>query len=522
MNLVINNARIIDGTGLPPYIGSIFVDNDRIAGVHKNPWLKVNSDKVIDAKGKVLSPGFIDTHTHSDMILLHDGKQVSSLSQGVTTEIIGQDGLSYAPLSTNNLISYTKYLRGINGQFNNVDLDFNSVDAYLNKLNKKISVNVAYLVPHCALRLETVGFSDMKLQGNDMIEAKKMLISGIRQGAKGFSTGLSYYPASFSDTNELIDICRAVAEENGVFAIHLRTVFRDKSFNNIDEAIKIAKESKVKLHFSHYRTGGSTIGNTKLIMHKIDRAIEEGVDISLELYPYPYGASFAPMLIPMWAHKGDIDSILSLMAKTETRKEIANDIDRNFSTLDGIISFAGENPELTGNSFSELARERNVSIGTLLSELLYTQKLALGFREKEPVLDSNQRGLFEKDVFALLSRPNYMVGSDAIHIGNYPHPRAYGSFTKLLRLSNQYHFPLETLINRITDVPCKRFGIKERGLLKKGYYADMVLFDSHKVTDTSSVYKPRNLSKGIKYVWVNGSLVFQDGNITGALTGRIV
>ena len=518
--LLIQNACIIDGTGSPGFMGSLTVSGARITGIWKDPWYNIPARERLDSAGMVLCPGFVDTHTHSDMVLLHDGRQPASITQGVTTEILGQDGLSYAPLSPDNLRSYALYLKGIDGMFCDVPLDFTSTEQYLSRFEGKTGVNVAYLVPHCALRLETVGFENRLLTPSEMMLAQTMLRQGIREGAKGLSTGLSYFPGAFSDTEELVELCKAVANEGGVYVTHLRTVFQGERFDNVDEALEIARRSGVKLHFSHYRTGGETIGHTEKIMEKIDRAIEEGLAITLELYPYPYGASYAPMLVPPWASEGGIPAILDRLEDPVKREKIAQYIDSEFPWFDGMIAYAGEDAHYMGKTFGELSRKAGKTMGQTVAELLLSQKLALSFHDVEPTLDQCTQRRFQQDVLELLSRPCYMVGSDAIHVGAYPHPRAWGAFARLLRLAREHGFPLETMIQRMTDLPCRRFGLSDRGRLQKGYFADMVLFDPNTVTDTATVEQPRNQAIGVWNVWVNGCAALREGVPTGTLAGR--
>lgn len=522
VDLLIQNVTIIDGTGGKPFSGSISVTGDRITEIFYDRFAKVEAGEIIDGNGLIAAPGFVDTHTHSDMTLLHDGSQPSSIMQGVTSEIIGQDGLSYAPLSIKNLQSYARYLKGLNGQFDDVPLDFSTVGEYLGRFNGKVAVNVAYLVPHCALRLETVGFENKLLNPAQMGKAKQLLREGLEEGAKGFSTGLSYFPGAFSDTQELIELCKTVREEDGVYVTHLRTVFQGKPFDKVEEALEIARQSGVKLHFSHYRTGGDTIGKSALIMEKIDAAIQEGLDITLELYPYRYGASYAPMFVPPWANEGGIDDIMDRLSDRKQRGIIAKYIDLNFSDFDGVITYAGKNRQYMGRSFSELAEEHGITKGEAIAGLLYSEELALSFHDAAPAFDEEKERLFRKDIFDLLSRPCYMVGSDAIHVGEFPHPRAYGAFARLIRLAREEQFPLETLIQRMTSLPCTRFKLKYRGCLKAGYFADIVIMDFNTVTDTASDNQPRLTAKGIHHVFVNGSMVVNNGSSTGKLPGRVL
>lgn len=520
--LAVQGALIYDGSGAAPFLGSVTLSGERITGVYPAPEAPGPAREMVDGRGMALCPGFVDTHTHSDMVLLRDGRQEGSLSQGVTTEIIGQDGLSYAPLSRKNLWEYAPYLKGLNGLFDEVPLDFETTGEYLSRFQGRSGVNVAYLVPHCALRLETAGFENRPLTEGELRKACEMVKQGIEEGACGFSTGLSYFPGAFSDTRELVEICRAVREAGGVYVTHLRTVFQGPPFDKVEEALAIARRSGVALHFSHYRTGGDTIGHTAELMEKIDQGVREGLDITLELYPYPYGASYAPMFVPPWANEGGMKAILARLADPVDCERIAGYIDAEFPDFDGMISYAGRTPELMGQTFGELARLKGVSKGTLMARLLREEELALGFHDLQPDLGSHRWQRFAKDVFELLARPYYMVGSDAIHLGDFPHPRAYGTYSRLLRLAREGGFPLETLIQRMTELPCRRFGFRERGRVQAGYYADLVLFSPQSVTDRATVHRPRLTAEGIDRVWVNGRLALCQGKLTDLRAGRVL
>ncbi len=522
-DLVFKNAKIIDGTGADAFKGDVYVKSDVISKVvcESESGECADARLVIDAGGLCLCPGFVDTHTHSDMILLYDRQHVSSLSQGVTTEILGQDGLSYAPLSKENLVQYVKYLRGVNGKFD-TPFSYGSVSEFRENYNNKVSVNTAYLFPHCSLRLETLGFKDEKLSGPGLEKAKAMLRKGLGEGACGLSTGLSYFPAAYSDTRELIELCKVVREFDSVFVIHLRSVFKGKTFDSVEEAIEIAAKAGCKLHFSHYKTNRKTMGQVNIIMEKIIRAINDGVDITLELYPYVYGSSYAAMFLPYWVCDGGFEAIIQRLSDKEIRSRIAREIDRKPAIDDAIITNLVNNVEYIGHSFKDIAKLRNQTMGELICDLLYEEELAFGFYEFPGKDIEELDTAFSKDIFQMLSWDNYMVGSDAIFVGENPHPRAFGTFTKLLRLSREHGFRLETLINRMTQVPCSRFKLDRRGLIKEGYYADIAVFDYESVTDRSTTGFSRNLSEGIKHVAVNGKLAFFNRQATGIFAGRAV
>ena len=522
MDFLITHAVIYDGSGNKPFIGSVAVKGDRIVQVMDHPSPSVAAGQVIDACGLALCPGFVDTHTHSDMVLLHDGRQHASVSQGVTTEILGQDGLSYAPLKSHNLQSYVRYLRGLNGQFDDIALDFETVSDYLSRYQGRIGVNAAWLVPHCALRLETAGFENRLMTQEEIRRAAQIAKASIEDGACGFSTGLSYYPGSFCDTHELIEICKSVREAGGVYVTHLRSVFRGKPFSAVEEALEIARKSGVKLHFSHFRTGGATIGHADELLAPIDKAISEGLDVTLELYPYPYGASYAPMFVPMWANEGGMDAILERLSQKELRAKIAQDIDAAFPLFDGVITYAANTKNIMGRTFSSLAAQRGQTKGETIADLLLSEELALSFHDVNPQLSPELETLFEKDVLAMLSRPYYMVGSDGIHVGDFPHPRASGSFARLWRISRKHGFPFETLVNRISALPCERFGLAQRGMIRSGYYADLVLLDPKHITDQATDEHPRRLCTGVRDCWVNGVRAVDHGVLTNALGGQVL
>ena len=522
IDLLIHRASIYDGSGNKPYIGSIGICGGYIVYVSADPEASIEAAEVIDAGGLAACPGFVDTHTHSDMMLLHDGRAGYSLQQGITTEIIGQDGLSYAPMSVSHLKEYAPYIKGLNGLPEDVNLDFSTVGQYLEKYHGKVGVNVAWLVPHCALRMETAGFENRLLTDEEIARAGAMAKQAVLEGACGFSTGLSYYPGSFSDTREIIGICASVREADGIYVTHLRSVFREKPFNPVLEALDIARQSGIKLHFSHFRTGGPTIGHADQLLEPIDKAVQEGMDITLEMYPYPYGASYAPMFVPMWANDGGMKRILERLNDPVTLNRIANEIDRDFPAFDGIITYAANTPALEGRMFSELAESRGITKGKVIAELLKTEELALSFHDPDPQLSREMETLFEKDVLSMLNRPYYMVGSDGIRVGSWPHPRGCGSFAKIWRIAREHGFPYEKLVERLSALPCRRFGLEKRGMIREGWHADLILLDPEAFRDRATDAEPFAPPEGLKYCWVNGVKAVSDGKMTESLSGQIL
>lgn len=517
-DILIKNGTIIDGTEKKSYVADLVVKDGAIVGI--GHYSEDEAKRVIEAEGHVVCPGFIDTHVHSDVVLLADRQHAAGLYQGVTTEILGQDGLSYAPLSPENLRMYFKYLSGLNGT-PDIPLDWSTVREYREKFDRTVAINTAYQIPHGALRLETVGFRDTPLVGKDMEKAKELLRVGIDEGAVAFSTGLSYFPGSYGDTEELIELSKVLAEKNSVYVTHLRTVFKGERFDPILEALEIGWKSGCKIHYSHFRTGPHNAGKVDELMKDIDDAYQKGLDVSLELYPYGFGSSTGVIHLPPWVVEGGYDATLERLADRSLRARIVQDIEKDFPRIDGAFSHlpSGKNLDLLGLSFQEASQVRGQSIPDLLCDLLLDEELAVGILGEIP---NEQRVIdqIEEDLFSLLSRPYYMVGSDAIYLGENPHPRAFGTFPKLLRLAREKNFPLETLINRMTKVAADRFGLTDRGELAEGKAADIVIFDPKTVTDTATITNARSAPKGIRYVLVNGELAVQEEKVTGTLAGR--
>lgn len=519
LDLCIANGTIIDGSGQVAYCGSIGIKGNKIVECVHGFGASLEARRVIDAAGKCVTPGFVDTHTHSDLMLLWDRQHASALHQGVTTEIIGQDGMSYAPMSTENIKTYARYAQGCNG-LPRVGYQWNSVAQYLEEF-RGCGINIAYLMPHCALRMENMGMARGNMNEEQMTRSLEMIRCAMAQGAKGLSTGLSYLPNFFSSTQEITQFCKEVARQSGVFAIHLRTVFCNERFDAVDEALRICLDSGVKLHFSHFKTGVKNAGKSMELMEKIDCAAKRGLSISLELYPYAFGASLAQMFLPYWTLEKGQEQTLEYLGSEKIRKQIAAEMDATGTLVDGVFSYLRKNEDYIGQSFSEVALLRRQTMGEMLCDLLNQEELCIGFYDK-PLADAQTLHRIDLDMLELIKRPYYMVGSDAILMGDTPHPRAFGCFAKMIRLAVENDFSLPMLINRMTKTPCERFGIEKRGELKTGNFADVVIFDAAKVREKAEYGAPRRAPEGIETVLVNGKIAVEDGHVTGIFNGRPV
>jgi N-acyl-D-amino-acid deacylase len=523
-DLLILGGQVVDGTGAPGYRADVGIEGERIAAL--GDLATAETRRVIDATGLTVTPGFIDTHAHSDGALLVDPQHANGLRQGITTEILGQDGLSYAPLSAENYRVYRRYLAGLLG-WPPEDLDMSSVAAFRSHYHKKVAINTAYCVAHGAVRLEAAGFRDVPLTGKLLDKAKSLVRESMDQGACAFATGMAYFPNSWSDTDELVELCKVAQQADGVYVTHLRTVNNDRAFGNggVPEALEIGRRSGIPVHFSHYRTDASNAGQVAERVELIDKAKAEGVDCTLELYPYPTGSSYPVSFLPSYAHEGGPDATMELLRDPSERRKLVDFLDNDYPRPldDAVFTYLPNDSDLEGMSLPDVADGRGVSMGEALCDLLLNNDLCVGYRGAPPSSVAVWRQI-SRDCLELLSRPDYMVGSDSIPLGSLPHPRAYGTFPRLLgRLRRQFGvLSLEQMVQRMTDNAARRFGLTKRGRIEQGYFADVVVFDSERIIDNATYDDPHQFPTGIPYVVVNGQVAVDQERCTGVMAGQAV
>ena len=527
-DVVILGGRVVDGTGAPGYHADVGIVGERVDAI--GDLGSAETRRVIEANGLTVAPGFIDTHAHSDGVLLVDPQHANGLRQGITTEILGQDGLSYAPLSAENYRVYRRYLAGLLGEPPE-DLDMTSVAAFRSHYHKKVAINTAYCVPHGAVRLEAAGFRDVPLTGGLLDRAKALVREGMEQGAVAFATGMSYFPNSWSDTDELVELCSVAHEAGGVYVTHLRNVNEDRAFGGggIPEALEIGRRSGIPVHFSHHRTDAGSAGRVAERVELIDEAKAQGVDCTLELYPYPTGSSYPVSFLPSYAHECGPDEIIRRLRDPDERRRLIAFLDDDYDDTrprpleETVFTHLPRNRHLEGMCLTDVADARGVSMGEALCDMLVEEDLQIGFRGAPPVSTAVWRQV-SRDCVELLSRPDYMVGSDSIPLGSLPHPRAYGTFPRFLgRLRRQFGIlSLEEMVQRMTDNPARRFGLTGRGRIEVGCFADVVVFDSQRLIDNATYDDPVQFPAGIPYVLVNGQVAVDQERCTGVLAGQAV
>jgi N-acyl-D-amino-acid deacylase len=526
-DLVLAGGTVVDGTGAPGYRADVGVSGETIAAIDRHGDLgRAEAARVIDATGLVVAPGFVDPHTHAEGALLTDPQHAMGLRQGITTELLGIDGMSYAPLSAPNYRLYRRWLAGVLGEPPE-DLDMSSVAAFRGHYHRRVAVNTAYLVPFATVRLEAVGFRDVPLRGASLEAARRLVVEGLEQGAVGLSTGSKYYPGPWGDTEELVALCQPVREAGKVYMCEPRTANLERVHqgNGVADALEIARRTGVRLHFAHYRTAPETAGRLDLIMQRIDPARADGLDVTFDVYPYPAGSSIPVSYVPGWAQDGGPEAILRRLADPDDRRRIARAIDEDPSIplAQLVCSYAATDRTLEGMSLVDLAARRGGSLGEVLCELLLSERLALGHVAAPPRSVAIWHQV-SRDCMALLARPDYMVCSDITPPGRFPHPRSYGAYPRFLgRLRREVGgLSLEAMVHRMTDRPARRFGLSRRGRVERGGFADLVVFDPDRVIDTATYDDPCRFPVGIPFVVVNGQVAVDRERLTGVLAGQAV
>ena len=507
----------MDGTGNPWYRGDASVKDGVITGVGR---LDRGAGEVIEAEGLVVSPGFIDTHSHSDLMLMVEPHAEQKIMQGVTTEIVGQDGLGEAPLRDDVVYEWRRYLSGLNGD-PPVDWGWRSLGEYLDRLEAaKPSINVASLVGHGNIRLLAVGMENRRATQGELEDMKGLVASAMEEGAYGMSTGLIYPPCVYADASELTELCSVVAEYGGVFVVHMRNE-GNRLRESIDEMFQVARGSGVPLHISHFKANGRpSWGRAPLAVEKVEEARRGGLDVTVDQYPYVAGSTFLGSLIQPWAHEGGLEKLLDRLRDKETRARILRQLleegdEGDRLRWEGIMITnvaTPKNKPLEGIRLADAAKLRGQKPAEALLDIVL---------EEENAATMVSFTMHEDDVRTIMRAPFQMVCTDGIVLGR-PHPRAYGSFPRVVgRYVRDGVLRLEEAVRKMTSAPAQRFGLLDRGILRPGFAADITIFDPERVIDTATYEEPIKFPEGIEYVIVGGKVTVEKGRHTYERNGSV-
>jgi N-acyl-D-amino-acid deacylase len=516
-DLVIKGGRIVDGAGDPWYRADVAIKDGKIAAMGR---LGGEADRFIGAEGLVVSPGFIDTHSHSDLMLMAEPEARQKIMQGVTTEIVGQDGLGEAPLRDDVIDEWRRYLSGLNGD-PDIEWGWRSFDDYLNRLESaRPAINVASLVGHGNLRLLAMGMENRPPTASELEEMKRLLDEAMAQEAFGMSTGLIYPPCVYAETAELTELCRVVSSRGGVFVVHMRNE-GDRLFESIEEVITIGREAEVPIQISHFKASGrQNWGKVVEALEILERARSVGIDVTVDQYPYIAGSTFLSSILPSWALEGGTARMMERLVDEATRKRIAAEMSgagrgREWG-WDGILvtSVKSErNRRFEGKTVGKIAEERRQEPVETVLDLIVEEENAVGIASFS---------MSEDDVRTVMRSRLQMVCTDGIVLGK-PHPRVYGSFPRVLGpYVREGVLRLEDAVRRMTSMPAQRFGLLDRGLLRPGMRADVTVFDRDAIIDRATFQDPHQFPEGIKYVIVNGVVTVDNGDHTGARAGMVL
>ena len=521
-DLLITDAVVVDGTGSPGRAADVAVTGDRIVAITP-VGTGERARRVIRADGRVLAPGFIDLHAHSDVQILVDHDHLAKVSQGVTCEVLGQDGLSYAPADEITAPLLRRQLAGWNGDPERA-LGWPRVADYLDALDGGIACHAAYLVPQGTVRMLVVGHDDRPATAVERARMAEVVRQGLLDGAVGLSSGLTYPPGMYADTDELVALCGVVAEHGGFYAPHHRS-YGAGALAAYEEMIMIARRSGCALHLTHATLNfGVNAGRAGDLLTLIDAALADGLDVTLDTYPYLAGSTSLVALLPRWATAGGPDLIMDRLADGNVRARIAYALEVEGSEgchgcpVDwGTIEISGVgDPALSGavgRTIEQLATDTGSAAIDVYADLLLTDRLATTIL---------QHVGNEANVRAIMQHPVHTGGSDAILVGDKPHPRAWGTFPRYLGhyVRELGVLGLEDCIHHLTGRAAARLKLLDRGLVRVGHHADLVLFDPDRVRDVATYTDPRQQAEGIDWVLVDGEPVIEEGGRTLVRPGR--
>jgi N-acyl-D-amino-acid deacylase len=516
-DIVFRNGKIVDGSGNPWFKGDVAVRGDRIAAVGSLGEHKAGVE--IDASGRLITPGFVDVHTHTDLSFIINPKADSKIRQGVTTEIVGNCGSSVAPVTELGKSFESSRLEELG-----IPWDWSSVAEYLERLERGgIPVNVGTLIGHGTVRASVMGYEARAPSAGELEEMRQLVDQGMRDGAFGLSTGIKYAPGVYAKTEEIVELSRVVARHGGLYATHIRNQGVNL-IESVDEAITIGREAGVPVQIAHLKVKGRlNWGKSLNMLRVIDDARAEGVDVTYDQYPYTAASTGAFAITPSWAREGGVERFLERLKDPEDRAKIIEGVSEQEDwTGSQKLLVAKFDPDTSyeGRSIAEIAELRGKGREETMVELL---EEAGG---KVPLI------LFfgwERDVEAIMTHHAMMVGSDGSSLAAYgelgkgkPHPRNYGAFARFLGkyVLGEQVVSLEDGVRRMTSFPALRYGLEGRGLLRKGYHADITVVDPEAATDTATFQDPHQYAQGIDHALVNGVFAVEEGEFTGRLAGK--
>ena len=536
-DLIIQNGKIVDGSGQDSYPADIGIKDGHITEI--SFILEAEAKEVINAASCAVSPGFIDMHSHSDFRLYVHPEAESRVRQGITTELVGNCGGSPAPVPVERFGDFMQYMIGLGSLYQKAlapeEWKWKTLSQFYDELAKKgMAVNVAPLVGHSTLRSGVMGFEDRPPSPDEFQRLKRLLEAELDRGAFGMSSGLIYHPGAFANQKELAELAHVVRSYDGIYSLHIRSEGK-YLLEAIDEAIYVAEQSGVSLEISHLKCEvPANWGKAKAALERINRAKERGCRIDFDQYPYQAYQCGLLELFPTWAKKNGTDAMIAALRDEKLRAKVINDLtippfdwDNPMDGLDWdqmlLVGFNRvSNRKLDGMTVARIAAQLEMDPLEAIFRL---------YEEEHGRLSMIVFSMNAEEVVEIMQHPDGMFGSDGAAVAPYGltgerkvHPRFYGSFPRILGryVREKQILSLEEAVHKMTHLPARKLRLKDRGLLKKGFQADLVVFDESQIADTATFDNPHQYPQGIRHVVVNGQRVIADGEHTGRLPGKVL
>ena len=518
IDYLIKDASIIDGTGKASFMGDIAIEGNKISAIGRLGGAEAGN--IIQAGGKIATPGFIDMHSHSDVMLMNGEPVNHKLLQGITTELIGQDGMSVAPLTESSKEHMAKTLEPLAGKSQAPWVAW-EMDKFLDSLEQgKPHLNVMTLTGHCNLRMAAMGHRMGTANASELSHMRSMLARSLEQGSFGLSLGLIYPPSSYSDTKELISLGEVVGHYGGIVVSHMRDE-QEGIFEALDEMIAMGLQGNARIHISHLKClGRKNWGRMPEVLAKIEAAREQGVRISFDQYPYDASSTSLSALVPGEALEGGWEAFSQRMKDPAYLPGLLQGIAKNMESRGGAESVKVASAqcdgagEFVGKSLAQVARLWSCTPEEAALEIIGRSRMGA---------IAIYHAMSPEDVELAMRHPLHTVGSDGV-LGAFPHPRAYGTFSRILchYQAERELFTLERAVGDMTSKPAKVMGLEDRGRLGPGFHADVVLFDPLKLKDCAGYESPANSPEGFEWVFVNGVPLLADGHLREDRAGVVL
>lgn len=526
-DILLEGGTLIDGTGTPGRPADVGITDDRIVALGDLGGREARH--VADTSGLYVTPGFIDLHAHSELTLLADGRGASKVQQGVTTEISGQCGFSAAPLLGLARDELPVFMNRLG-----LEADWETMAGFLARLEGQgCALNFGTLVGHGTLRYAVMGGADRPARPSERQAMVLLLAQALEEGGLGLSSGLFYAPGSYADHDEMAALAREAAVRGGLYASHIRNE-AGHLFASVDEALAVGRAAGVRVEIAHLKLASRDHwGKAEQLLAHLDAGRAEGLDVGWDQYPYPASATSLDAIVPPAFHAGGSEALLARLREPDTRAAIAaalapgeerpwESIEESSSWDRLLVSFYPPQPELAGRSLADIARERGQEPLETALDLIVESGAQAGMVHFS---------MDKEDVATILRHPRTAVVTDAEALAadgplaeGVPHPRAYGTYPRVLAryVREQGLLSWEEAVRRMTGLPAERLGLRQRGVVRQGAFADLVVLDPARIADTATFTTPHSYPDGIRHVLVNGQFVVREGQQTSSRPGRVL